>query len=180
MNGDKKIGVSIMKIEEKLDSGSIIASKEIELNQNATHGEIEKKLSVIGANLLVENLKRLEGGDLKFTAQVHSEATYAKKIDKNETKIDWNFDANKVLAHIHGLSPNPSSWFKYENERYKVLRAKISTLEGKPSLVLDENLTVACESNSIQILELQRQGKKKQTTKEFLLGKKIKKGSVLN
>jgi methionyl-tRNA formyltransferase len=180
MNGDKKIGVSIMKIEEKLDSGPVLASKEIELGQNATHGEIEKTLSVMGANLLVENLKRLESDNSKFIGQVHSEATYAKKIDKGETKINWSLDATKVLAHIHGLSPIPGAWFEYENERFKVLRAKISTVNGKPSYVLDDNLTVACKSNSIQILELQRQGKNKQTAKEFLLGKKINSGSILN
>ena len=180
MNEDKKIGVSIMKIEEKLDSGPVLASKEIELGQNATHGEIEKTLSVMGANLLVENLKRLEKGNSKFIDQVHSEATYAKKIDKGETKINWSLDATKVLAHIHGLSPIPGAWFEYENERFKVLRAKISTVNGKPSYVLDDNLTVACKSNSIQILELQRQGKSKQTAKEFLLGKKINSGSILN
>ena len=180
MNGDKKIGVSIMKIEEKLDSGPVLASKEIELGQNATHGEIEKTLSVMGANLLVENLKRLERDNSKFIGQVHSEATYAKKIDKDETKINWSLDATKVLAHIHGLSPIPGAWFEYENERFKVLRAKISTVNGKPSYVLDDNLTVACKSNSIQILELQRQGKNKQTAKEFLLGKKINSGSILN
>ena len=179
MNGDKKIGVSIMKIEEKLDSGPILELKEIELDQNATHGEIEKKLSVVGANLLVENLKRLEEGNSKFIDQVHSEATYAKKIGKDETKISWNLDAHKVLAHIHGLSPSPGAWFEYENERYKVLRAKISTANGKPSAVIGENLTIACKSNSIQILELLRQGKNKQTAKEFLLGKKISNGSVL-
>ena len=180
MNGDKKIGVSIMKIEEKLDSGPVLASKEIELGQNAIHGEIEKTLSVMGANLLVENLKRLERGNSKFIGQVHSEATYAKKIDKGETKINWSLDATKVLAHIHGLSPIPGAWFEYENERFKVLRAKISTVNGKPSYVLDDNLTVACKSISIQILELQRQGKNKQTAKEFLLGKKINSGSILN
>ena len=180
MNGDKKIGVSIMKIEEKLDSGPVIASKEIELDQNDIHGDIEKKLSKIGADLLVESLKSLKAGNLKFINQVHSEATYAKKIDKNETKINWDLDASKVLAHIHGLSPSPGAWFEYENERFKVLRAKASTANGKSSYVLDQNLTVACKSNSIQILELQRQGKNKQTSKEFLLGKKITSGSILN
>ena len=180
MNGDKKIGVSIMKIEEKLDSGPVLASKEIELDQNAIHGEIEKKLSVMGANLLIKNLKRLEEGNLKFIGQIHSEATYAEKISKDETKINWSLDATKVLAHINGLSPSPGAWFEYENERFKVLRAKISTANGKSSCVLDENLTVACKSNSIQILELQRQGKNKQTAKEFLLGKKISSGSILN
>ena len=124
-------------------------------------------------------IQSFEEGSAKFIEQDHSKSTYAKKIDKNETKIDWNLDANKVLAHIHGLSPNPGSWFEYKKERYKVLKAKISKDKGKPSLVLDEDLTIGCKSNSITILELQRQGKNKQTTQDFLLGKKINKGSVL-
>jgi methionyl-tRNA formyltransferase len=109
MNGDKKIGVSIMKIEKKLDSGPILASEELELDQNATHGEIEKQLSIMGANLLIKSLKNIEDGNSKFVDQVHSEATYAKKIDKSETKIYWSLDALKVLAHIHVLSPSPGS-----------------------------------------------------------------------
>ena len=180
MNGDKKIGVSIMKIQEKLDSGPVLISKELELNQNETYGEIEKQLSIIGANLLIESLKIIEVGDSKFIDQDNSLATYAKKIDKNETKIDWSLNANKVLRHIHGLSPNPGAWFEFENERFKILRAQISTKEGKAGSVLDENLTVGCESASIKILELQRQGKNKQTTKNFLLGNKIDKGTILN
>jgi len=179
MNGDKKIGVSIMKIEEKLDSGPVLASKEMELDQTATHGEIEKKLSIMGANLLVENLNELETGNLKFIAQVNSEATYANKINKDETKINWSLEATKALAHIHGLSPNPGAWFEYENERFKVLRAKKTAASGKPGTHLDENLTIACKSDSIQILEIQRQGKNKQTTKDFLLGRKISKGAIL-
>jgi len=180
MNGDKKIGVSIMKIEEKLDSGPVLVSKEIELDQNVTHGEIEKKLSITGANLLIQSLKLIESGDPKFIDQDNSQATYAKKIDKNEAKIDWKIDANKVLAHIHGLSPSPGAWFEFEHERFKVLRAKLSSENGKSGYVLDENLIIGCGSNAIQILEIQRQGKNKQTTKDFLLGKKISKGTILS
>ncbi len=179
MNGDKKIGLSIMRIEEKLDTGAVLSKRELILDSNETHGEIEKKLSTVGANLLIESLVEIKNGNAKFINQINSEATYAKKIDKNETKINWNLDANKVLAHIHGLSPNPGAWFKYENERFKVLKAKKTKISGKYGLILDENLTVACKSNSIQILELQRQGKKKQTAVEFLLGKKINKGKFL-
>ena len=179
MNGAKKIGVSIMKIKEKLDSGPVLVSRELELDQNVTHGEMEKKLSLLGADLLIESLKIIETATSKFIDQMHSEATYAKKIDKAEAKINWNLDANKVLSHIHGLSPSPGAWFEFENERFKILKAKISTLNGKSNSVLDENLTIACKSNSIQILELQRQGKNKQTTKEFLLGRKISNGSIL-
>ena len=179
MNEDKNIGVSIMKIEEKLDKGPVLASKEFKLNKNESHGEIEKKLSLEGANLLIQSLKLIENGNSKFIEQDDSKATYAKKIDKNEAKINWNKDANKVLAHIHGLSPNPGAWFEFDKERYKVLKAKISTENGKFGYVLDDNLTIGCESGAIQILELQRQGKNKQTVKEFLLGKKINKGAIL-
>ena len=180
MNGDKKIGVSIMKIEEKLDSGPVLASKEIELDQNAIHSEIEKKLSIMGANLLIESLKSLGSGKSKFVHQVHAESTYAKKIDKDETKINWNLDAEDVVAHIHGLSPNPGAWFEYKGYRFKVLRVKKYSISGKHGTVIDDNLTVACKSNSIQILELQKQGKNKQTVKEFLLGNKIIIGTNLN
>ena len=179
MNEDKKTGVSIMKIEDKLDSGPVLASKELVFGQSATYGEIQKKLSLIGSDLLIESLKNIEKGKAKFIDQVHSDSTYAKKIDKNETKINWNLNANKVIAHIHGLSPNPGAWFEYEDERFKVLRANKSAVSGNPGTLLDENLTIACKSDSIQILEIQRQGKNKQTAKDFLLGKKISKGSIL-
>ena len=179
MNEDKKIGISIMKIEQKLDSGPVLETKEIELDQNLTYGEIEKRLSVMGANLLIESLKTIKTGKPKFTTQDSLKATYAKKINKDETKIKWQKKANKVLAHIHGLSPIPGAWFEFKNERFKVLKAKISLENGEPGHVLDDNLTIGCGSNSIKILELQRQGKNKQTTKEFLLGNKINKGMIV-
>ena len=179
INGDKKIGISIMKIEEKLDSGPVLMSKELELDQNKTFGEIEEQLSIEGANLLIESLKLIKTGNSKFINQNHSESTYAKKIEKNETKINWNLNANKVLRHIHGLSPNPGAWFQYKKERFKVLRVKISSKNGKAGLVIDDNLTIACNLDSIQILELQRQGKNKQNAKDFLLGSKINKGTIL-
>ena len=179
MNGDKKIGISIMKIEERLDSGPVLMSKKLELDQNKTFGEIEEQLSIEGANLLIESLKLIKTGYSKFIKQNHSESTYAKKIEKKETKISWNLNANKVLRHIHGLSPNPGAWFQYKKERFKVLRVKISSKNGKAGLVIDDNLTIACNLDSIQILELQRQGKNKQNAKDFLLGSKINKGTIL-
>ena len=179
MSGDKKIGVSIMKIEEKLDSGPVLASEELELDQNATHGEIEKKLSIMGAKLLIKSLKTIEVGNPKFIDQDHSQSTYAKKIDKSETRINWSLEASRVIAHIHGLSPYPGAWFEHKNERFKVLRANKSSASGNPGVLLDENLTIACKSDSIQILEIQRQGKKQQSAKEFLLGKKIDRGLTL-
>ena len=149
------------------------------INENYD-GEIEKRLSILGADLLIKSLNLIESGNSKFIEQKNAEATYAKKIEKNETKINWNLDANRVLAHIHGLSPNPGAWFEFENERYKILKAKISQLEGKKGLAINDNLMIACKTHSIKILELQRQGKKKQNADEFLLGKKINKDTNLN
>ena len=179
MNGDKKIGVSIMKIEEKLDSGPVLASREFELDKTENHGEVEKKLSLEGADLLIECLNSIENESSKFIKQDDSQASYAKKIEKSETKINWSLNANKVLGHIHSLSPNPGAWFQYKNERFKILRAKISSKNGKAGLVIDDNLTIACNLDSIQILELQRQCKNKQNAKDFLLGSKINKGTIL-
>ncbi len=180
MNGDKMTGVSVMKLEEKLDSGPVMALSQLKLDSNSTYGETEKKLSEIGAVLLVESLKKIENGNSKFLEQIHSEATYAKKINKDEAKINWNTSADKIIAKIHGLNPNPGAWCEFKKERLKVWKAKKLLLEGKPGIVLDGNLTVACKSNSIQILEIQREGKNKQLTKDFLLGKKVNKGSFLN
>ena len=111
--------------------------------------------------------------------QIHSEATYAKKIKKEEAKINWNSSADKVVAQIHGLNPNPGAWFEFENERIKVWKAKKLLVNGRPGTVLEENLTVACKSDSVKILEIQREGKNKQPTQDFLLGKKISKNSLL-
>jgi len=179
MNQDKKIGISIMKIEEKLDCGPVLSSKEIKLNQNSTFGEIEKKLSVIGADLLFDTLKNLENKKIEPKRQDDNKATYAKKIIKEETRINWNLESDNVIAHIHGLSPSPGAWFEHKGDRFKVFKAIKSSLSGKAGTVIDENLNVACKSNSIQILELQKQGKNKQTVKEFLLGYKISSGSIL-
>ena len=179
MNGEKKIGVSIMKIEEKLDSGPVLSSEEIQLNQNLTYGEIEPKLSILGASLLIKTLQNLKNGKVEFKKQAQAEATYAKKISKNETRINWNLDAEIVMAHIHGLSPTPGAWFEYKGDRFKVLKVSKSLSNGKPGTVMDENLTIACKSNSVQILELQKEGKNKQTVREFLLGNKISKDESL-
>ena len=180
LNGDKKTGVTLMKIEEKLDSGPILNSRELNLNENLTYGEVEQKLSVMGANLLIENLEVIENGKANFIKQIHNQASYAKKISKNEAKINWNLDADKIVAKVHGLSPRPGAWFEFENKRFKVLRVRKKLLSGKPAVVLDEKLTVGCLKNSIEILEIQREGKNIQNINDFLLGNKIDKDTILN
>ena len=118
---------------------------------------------------------------MEFKEQIHKEATYANKIEKFEGKIDWNNSAESIIGKINGLYPSPGAWFLYNGERYEVLKAEISNGLGKAGEVLNDKLEIACSnSKSLKILEIQRQGKKPQKIGEFMLGSRIKKGTVIS
>ena len=142
--------------------------------------EVSNKLSRIGSEVILDCIELIEAGKAKFVEQDHSKATYAKKINKEESKIKWSDEAIKIVAQVNSLNPNPGAWFLFNGERYKVIRAEMSDSSGQVGSVIDENLTIAGGSKSIKIQEIQRQGKLKQKTKEFLLGSKIKKGDIIN
>ena len=180
MNLDEVTGISVMKIVEKLDSGPTIFKKEIKLNNEMNAEDVSNQLSKIGSEIISNCLDLIEIGKAEFVEQDHSKATYAKKINKEETKISWDEDALKIIAKINGLYPNPGAWFLFQGERYKILKATLSDLKGQPGSVLDNNLTIACRGKSIKIEEIQRQGKSKQKAAEFLLGSKIKKDLLLS
>jgi len=180
MNLDEVIGISVMKIVEKLDSGPIMLKKEIKLSNEMNTEDVSNQLSKIGSEIILDCLDLIEIGKAKFVEQDHNKATYAQKIDKEEAKISWDEDAIKIIAKINGLYPNPGAWFLFQGERYKVLKAILSDLKGQPGSVLDNNLTIACGNKSITIQEIQRQGKSKQKAAEFLLGSKIKKDLLLS
>ena len=111
----------------------------------------------------------------------HSKATYAKKIDKIEGQLNWNDDAINIIGKINGLSPFPGAFFNFKGERYKILKAEIGNGRGKAGEVLSDQLEIACNNNrSIKILEIQRQGKKKQKISEFIIGSQIKKGLIIS
>ena len=179
MNLDKETGVSIMKIVEKLDAGPVMHQDKISLNENIDTLILSKLLSQLGAKSLIKAIEKIEKNEVDFVEQNHDEATYAKKITKNESEIKWDENANLVLAKINGLNPNPGAWFKYKNERYKVWKAKISNASGLQGSSIDNNLTVACKDKSISILEIQKEGKSNQTIDQFLLGNKIPRGEKI-
>ena len=180
MNLDKETGVSIMKIVEKLDAGPVMKQEKINITSEMNAEDLSNKLSDLSSKLILECIDEIEGGKAKFIDQDEQKATYAKKINKKEGKINWDNSAENILAQINSLLPNPGAWFSFMGERYKILKASISEAEGEKGKVIDNNLTIACKSKSIKVNEIQRQGKNKQSTSEFLLGSKIKKETALD
>ena len=180
MNLDNETGISIMKIEEELDSGPVSNIYKIKIDNNENAQEISEKLSFLAAEKILDNIDDILEDKAKFVEQDHSKATYAKKIDKNESQIDWNSDASKIIGKINGLMPVPGASFSFNGERYKILKAEIASGIGKVGEVISNQLEIACKNNqSIKILEIQRQGKKPQKISEFMLGSQIRKGSRL-
>ena len=180
MNMDSETGISIMKIEPKLDSGPVMLQSKIKIHPNLNCEELSNEMSKIGAKLILDALELIERNKAEFTSQNESEVTYAKKIEKNEAKINWREDAQNIIAKINAFNPNPGCWFELDGSRVKIIKAKKIICEGKPGKVLDEKFTIGCLHNGVQILEVQKEGKQKMTTKEFLKGNKIKIGQNLN
>ena len=181
MNLDEETGISIMKIEEELDSGPISNIYKTKIDQKSNAENISEKLSLLAAEKILDTVDDIFEDKIRFINQDHSKATYAKKIDKVEGKIDWNENAKKIIGKINGLFPVPGAFFNYNGERYKILKAEIGSSSGKLGEVLSDKLEIACGDNqSIKIIEIQRQGKNPQKIGEFILGSQIKKGSIIN
>ena len=176
MSLDSETGISIMKVVEELDAGPVMHQAKIVINENTDTQTLTQVLSQLGAKALLDSISKIENGKAKFKEQNHNQATYAKKISKAEGKIEWNESAKKVLAKINGLNPNPGAWFEYKNERYKVWKAEIVNKSGKIGTILNDQLIVSCKDQAVQILEIQKEGKSRQTTEQFLLGNKINQG----
>ena len=177
MNLDNQTGISIMKIVEELDAGPVMHQDKIQINENVDALTLSKVLSKLGAKSIINAIDEIVEGKARFQEQNHSKATYAKKILKTEGRINWNQSAKKVLAKINGLNPNPGAWFEYKNERFKVWKAEIVNKNSDSGKTVDDQLTIACNEQSIKILEIQKEGKSRQLTDQFLLGNKIKEGT---
>jgi methionyl-tRNA formyltransferase len=174
MAGDAETAVMVMRMEEGLDTGPICLAEHVPIGPNATAGELHDELSRLGASLMVRALAALERGSLEATPQPMEGVTYAPKISKGETRIDFNRDASTVHNQIRGLSPFPGAWFEAgpegRKERIKVLRSEIAQDSGAPGEVLDDALLVACREGAVRLTLLQRAGKKPMMAADFLRG----------
>ena len=180
MNLDEETGISIMKIDEQLDTGPISNIYKINLANNLNAQDVSDQLSLLAAEKILDNIDDILDDKAKFVEQNHAQATYASKIQKLEGKIDWNEDAINILGKINGLYPVPGAFFIFKGERYKILKADIGNGIGNPGEVVSDYLEISCgNSQSIKIKEIQRQGKKPQNIGEFMLGSQIKKGALI-
>ena len=177
MNKDKFTGISIMKIEKELDSGPVLLTKSLPINIYSKHGDVEKKLSEIGSNLIIEAIQKINNDpDCEFEEQDHNLKSYAKKITKEDEEIIWNIDAETVIAKIHALTPFPGCYFYNNSDKLKIFECKLSDKKSKKPghiIIENESLFIACKDKYIQILEIQKPGKNKQKIKEFIKGYKF-------
>jgi len=180
MNLDKETGISIMKINENLDEGPVCKKYSLQISEKINSEELSEKLSLLASEKILDVLDNIYDGNINFQDQDHSKATYAKKIQKVEGKINWNEAADKIIGKINGLYPYPGAFFLFKGERYKILKAKKSYTSGKPGNIITEDFEICCGEGSIKVLSIQREGKKAQQIKEFLLGSKINKGTNIS
>jgi methionyl-tRNA formyltransferase len=181
MAGDAETGVMVMKMEEGLDTGPIAMAERVPIGADATTGDLHDSLARLGADLMLRALGALERGGLQLVPQAASGVTYASKIDKTETRIDWTRPWHDVHNHCRGLSPFPGAWCELAGAgRIKILRTSKGDGSGAPGRVLDDNLMVACGSGAVRILQLQRAGRQPMSAGEFLRGTPVAAGSVLS
>jgi len=184
MAGDAETGVMVMRMEEGLDTGPVAMSERVPIPPDATAGELHERLSLVGADLMVRALEALERNELRLVSQLQVGVTYAAKIEKAETRIDWRRPEQQVHDHIRGLSPFPGAWFELPGPnaptRIKVLRTARADGAGTPGTVLDERLAVACGKGAVRILELQQSGRQAMRAEDFLRGSAVKPGTLLS
>jgi len=177
MAGDAESGVTIMKMDEGLDTGAMAMAERTAIGADMTAGELHDALSRVGADLMLRVLAAAERDSLSLTPQPANGVTYAEKISKNETRIDWGKSWKQVHDHIRGLSPFPGAWFEFDGVRVKVLRSIRGESAGPLGILLDNRLTVACGDGAVQLVQVQRAGRQPMSADEFLRGTPVKAGA---
>ena len=174
MAGDGETGVMVMQMEEGLDTGPVALVDMIPIGPDMTAGELHDQMMRVGADLMGRALAALERGSLDFTPQDEAGAVYARKIEKTESRIDWTRPAEEVHNHVRGLSPFPGAWFELDlggrPVRIKALRSTLAQGSGAPGTILGDNLTIACGTGAVRLVQVQREGKGAMDAATFLRG----------
>lgn len=177
--GDKESGVTIMQVVEALDAGAMYKKGVVPITSDTTGGILHDKLSAVGADLMSEVLQHLD--EIKPLAQDESLVTYAAKLNKAESLLDFTKPAEMLERKIRAFNPFPAMFFEYNGERFKVLTAEVVDMNGNAGQILDgeHNLIVACGAKALKITEIQRQGKKAMPIADLLRGFSFAIGTIL-
>jgi methionyl-tRNA formyltransferase len=179
--GDTMTGITIMQMEEGLDTGPILLQEAVPIAPDAGAEQLHDKLALVGARLIVEALDQVAAGTLASKVQPSEGVTYAKKLRRDEGRLDWREDAAVLERAVRALNPAPGVWFEHAGERIKVSRAQVAARErdATPGTVLDDCLTVACGIGALRLETLQRAGRALLPAVEFLRGYPISRGTRL-
>ena len=177
--GELETGVSIMKMEQGLDTGPVLARESVAITPGDTAGTLHDRLAELGALMIVPALEGLALGKLKPRAQDEKSASYAPKISKADCEIDWKEAADVIARKVRALSPSPGAWTSLKGTRLRVLEGTPMAGKGRPGEVLDSALTIACGKDAYRIARLQREGKSPLEAAAFLRGGPLKKGERL-
>ncbi len=177
--GDAVSGVTIMRMDQGLDTGAMLLKGETPITAETTGQSLHDALAAQGAALMVEALARLQAGSLTATPQPADGVPYAAKLSKDEGRLDWSRPAVELERQARAFTPWPGVWFLHGGERIKVLRAEVTAGRGAPGTLLDDALTVACGEGALRLLVLQRAGKSALAAGDFLRGHPLPKGLVL-
>ena len=179
MAGDAESGITIMQMDAGLDTGAMAMADRVPIEPDMTAGDLHDALARLGADLMLRALAAAERGSLFLMPQPETGVTYAAKIDKDETRIDWAKPWQEVHNHIRGLSPFPGAWFEFGGVRVKALRSTKGEGKGVPGTALDDRLTIACGDGAVRFRQVQRAGKQPMQAEEFLRGTPVNAGSRL-
>lgn len=173
INGEKVSGATVFFLDQKIDTGKIVLREELKIEDDETFGSYYDRLKVAGAKTLVNAIEIIATEPITALPQDESKASHAPKLDKENTKINFDLDASDIINLCRGLNPFPGAWFIFEEKVMKVFRCQIHTdAPGPDQWVSDYKsyLRVGCKDYSVELLEIQPEGKKRMSTKEYLNG----------
>jgi methionyl-tRNA formyltransferase len=179
MAGDRATGVQVMRMEEGLDTGPVLATAETPIDAEDNTSTLYDRLAGLGAGLLIDTLDKLERGEARETPQGEEGVTYAHKITPAEARIDWSRSAREVDCMIRGLAPHPGAWFELDGARIKVLHSRLGMGDGAPGEALDDELLIACGSGAVRLLTVQREGRALLAAEAYLRGAPVSAGTRL-
>jgi len=177
--GDTETGVTIMQMDEGLDTGPELLREAIPINPTMNAGDLHDALSAMGGRLIVDALAGLDAGSLSAIPQTDAGMTYAAKLERGEERIDWTRDAAELARHVRGFAPWPGAWFEQDGVRIKVQAAEVASGDGSPGVVLDDRLLVGCGSGALRLLRVQRAGRGAMEADDYLRGHEVPRGTVL-